>query len=100
MLEINSDQAVAQHEPGSTSAEKERQFNLIVNGTPEKWANETISFDEIVRLGFPTDPNPNTIYTVTYKHGPKENSEGGLVQGQSVTVKSGMKFYVTPTGQS
>ena len=100
MFETKSDESVAQREPGAMSATKEPKFNLIVNGTPEKWAKETISFDEIVRLGYPSDPNPNTIYTVTYKHGTKENPEGGLVQGQSVQVKSGMKFYVSPTGQS
>jgi hypothetical protein len=96
MLETISDKSVAQHESEATSATKEK-FNLIVNGTPEKWTKDTISFEEVVRLGFPSDPNPNTIYTVTYKHG---NQEGGLVQGQSVEVRSGMKFYVTPTGQS
>jgi len=100
MFEEHSSNSVAQHEPGSESAAKQHEFNLIVNGTPEKWAKETISFDEIVRLGYPTDPNPNTIYDVTYKHGPKENREGSLVQGESVTVKSGMNFSVTPTGQS
>ena len=100
MLETITEQSVAQHESGPTSAVKNPKFNLIVNGTPEKWDEDTISFDEIVRLGFPSDPNPNTIYTVTYKHGPKENSEGGLVQGQSVKVKSGMRFYVSATGQS
>lgn len=99
MLETKIDESVAQHESGPTSAAKNK-FNLIVNGTPEKWAEDTISFEDVVRLGFPTDPNPNTIYSVTYKHGPKENREGSLVQGESVTVKSGMNFSVTPTGQS
>ena len=77
-----------------------RQFELIVNGTPERWKKSIISYDELVRLAYPSTPNPRTIYAVTYNHGPKENPEGSLVQGDSVKVKSGMKFHVSPTGQS
>jgi hypothetical protein len=83
------------------SEAKVHEFNLFVNGTREDWSGELISFDQVVRLAYPSDPNPNTIYAVTYNHGPKENREGSLVQSDPpVKVKSGMRFYVTPTGQS
>lgn len=90
----------AQQESGLEAADHPRLFELIVNGTPENWRKSTISYDEVVRLAFPSDPSPTTIYAVTYKRGPKANPEGSLVQGESVRVKSGMNFHVSPTGQS
>lgn len=100
MIEDFSDKTEDQHESGSTSEDRVRKYRLFVNSRKENWTNDLISFDEVVRLAFPNDPSPNTIYTVTYNHGPRKNPEGSLVQGVSVRVKSGMNFYVTPTGQS
>jgi hypothetical protein len=100
MVENYSDKTESQHEPDSTSEDRVRGYTLIVNSRKERWTDELISFDEVVKLAFPTDQSPNTIYTVTYNRGPKENPEGSMVQGVSVKVKSGMSFYVTPTGQS
>ena len=81
---------------------KEKIFNLIVNGTPKKWDREKISFDQVVNLAFNGNPStgPNVMFTVAYSRGPKENPEGTLSEGQSVFVKSGMVFDVTPTNKS
>jgi len=100
MVEDYSDKTEDQRESGSTSEARVRKYTLLVNSRKEDWESDLISFDEVVKLAFPNDPSPNTIYSVTYKHGPKENREGSMVQGVSVRVKSGMNFYVTPTGQS
>jgi Multiubiquitin len=80
----------------------EKVFNLIVNGQPKKWEMETISFDQVVNLAFNGSPptGPNVMFTVAYSRGPKENPEGTLSEGQSVYVKSGMVFDVTPTNKS
>jgi hypothetical protein len=81
---------------------KEKVFNLIVNGTPKKWDQEKISFDQVVNLAFNGNPpaGPNVMFTVAYSRGPKENPEGTLTEGHSVYVKSGMVFDVTPTNKS
>lgn len=100
MVEDYSDKTESQHESDSSSEDRVRGYILIVNSRKERWAEESISFDEVVKLAFPTDQSPNTIYSVTYNRGPKQNREGSMVQGVSVKVKSGMSFYVTPTGQS
>ncbi|EQD36789.1 hypothetical protein B2A_12020 [mine drainage metagenome] len=79
----------------------ERNFEIFVNAQPKKWAEESISFSQVVALAF---PNPvtggNIVYSVTYSRGPKENPQGTLVEGQSVQVKSGMVFDVTKTDKS
>ena len=71
---------------------------IIVNGRPRKWDETTISYEQVVELAFPSQPpDPNRIYTVTYKKG---NEQGTLVAGQSVTVRPGMIFNVTATDKS
>jgi len=71
---------------------------IIVNGRPRKWEEATISYEQIVEIAFPGQPpDPNRIYTVTYKRGA---DQGTLVAGQSVNVKPGMIFNVTATNRS
>jgi len=100
MLETNSNEPVAQQEPGHAYEAAAHGYNIFVNTRKEEWLDDTISYDQVVRLGFPNDPNPNTVYEVTYKNGPKENREGTMVRGDSVVVKSGMHFVAHATGQS
>jgi hypothetical protein len=87
--------------PDEARGTHERSFEIFVNAQPKKWAEEMISFSQVVALAF---PNPsmggNIVYTVTYSRGPKENPQGTLVEGQSVRVKSGMVFDVTKTDKS
>lgn len=60
-----------------------------------------LSYWEVVRLAFPdATPNPKILYTVTYSKGPSENPSGNLQDKQTVFVKEGMVFDVTPTDQS
>jgi hypothetical protein len=71
---------------------------IIVNGRKKEVPKGDLSFSQVVALsGLPNDPN--TIFTVTYRRG-EGNKEGTLVQGESVKVKEGMIFDVTPTNKS
>jgi hypothetical protein len=78
------------------SPANENEINIIVNGRPKKVAGPSISFEQVVALAFNPVP-PNAFFTVTWSHG---NQGGSLTPGNSVTVKNGMKFDVTETGQS
>lgn len=81
--------------------DNDRDFILIVNGEKKRYDERKISFRQVVELAFGRDTNTDkTYYTVTYKNGPDENPSGTMVAGQSVKVKRGMIFNVTPTGQS
>ena len=77
-----------------------KKFEIIVNARPKSWNEDAISYSQIVDLAFPPPHGPNEVFTVQYSHGPKDNPQGTLVEGQTVTVKSGMVFDVTRTDKS
>ncbi len=81
--------------------EETKDFIIIVNGEKKRFDEKKISFRQVVELAFGRDANTDkTYYTVTYKNGSDENPKGSMVAGQSVKVKRGMIFNITPTGQS
>lgn len=77
----------------------EKQYRIIINGEEHIVETEVLSYEQVVSLAYPTPPEPNMIYTVTYRKA-KEPHEGSLVPGQRVEIKEGTIFDVTPTGKS
>ena len=78
-----------------------REYHIFINTRPKQVATPTLNFWEVVKLAFPqAEPNATTYYTVTYKRGPKSHPEGSMVAGESVHLKDGMLFNVTPTDKS
>ena len=78
-----------------------RKYTIIVNGQQKIVATRKVSFQEIVKLAFPTPPTgANILYTVSYEDGPRVNPQGSLKEGQSVVVKNWMIFNVTATDKS
>ena len=78
-----------------------RKYTIIVNGQKKTVTTRMVSFNEIVKLAFPTPPaGANILYTVSYEDGPRVNPQGSLKEGQSVVVKNGMIFNVTATDKS
>ena len=80
-------------------AEHHKEYDIIVNGTSKKWGEKEISFNQVVILAF-GKIDPNARYTITYKRGHGDKPEGTLAPGDSVKVKEGMIFNVTPTNKS
>lgn len=79
----------------------QKTFRLVVNLEEKFVIHKKQSFDDIVKLAFPEPPpGPAPDYTVGYRKGPHANPKGSLVQGQTVKVKDGMIFDVTPTDKS
>jgi hypothetical protein len=79
----------------------QKDFLIIVNGQKKTVTTKTVTFDEIVKLAFPTPPSgANILYTVSYEDGPKVNPQGSLKEGGTVKVKDGMIFNVTATDKS
>lgn len=77
------------------------RFEIIVNGQKKVVTTETVTFDQIVKLAFPTPPTgTNILYTVSYEDGPHANPQGSLQEGGTVHVKNGMIFNVTATDKS
>jgi len=76
-----------------------QETKIVVNGREKVVAGKTISYADLVVLAFGS-VDPNTIYTVTFKHGPPSKPEGKMVQGDVVKLQCGMNFNVTPTCKS
>jgi hypothetical protein len=76
-------------------------YTIIVNGQKKTWPKKFISFDEIVKLAFPTTPaGQNILFSVSYEDGPPSNPQGTMIVGDRVKIKDGMVFNVTPTDRS
>lgn len=79
---------------------RDKEFTIIVNAREKTFTGREISFDQVVELAFGSvSPNPNIVYTVTYKRG-EGNKEGIMEKGDTVKVKDRMIFNVTQTDKS
>lgn len=76
-----------------------KETKILVNGREKVVSGRTISYAQLVVLTFGSI-DPNTIYTVTFKHGPPSKPEGKMVEGDRVKIRCGMQFNVTPTCKS
>lgn len=83
-------------------AEDAKTVTIIVNGRAKTVPkNEEITFDQVVALAFPNPPTGDGVqFTVQYTRGHGHKPAGTLVEGQSIKVKDGMEFDVTPTNRS
>jgi Multiubiquitin len=84
------------------TAEEAKTVTIIVNGRAKTVPkNEEITFDQVVALAFPNPPAGDGVqFTIQYTRGQGHKPTGTLVEGQSVKVKDGMEFDVTPTNRS
>jgi len=80
---------------------RSRIYDIFVNTRPRQVRTSTLTFWQVVKLAYPDAvENSTTYYTVTYKHGPASNPDGSMVAGETVRIKDGMRFNVTPTDKS
>jgi multiubiquitin len=78
-----------------------REFDIIVNTRKKDVTKPKLSLDEVVRLAYdPVPTGPNILFTITYRHGPRQNPEGEMLEGQTVRLKNGMVFNVKHTDRS
>lgn len=83
------------------TTDKDKLVTIIVEGTPHEWAEEFITYSEVVTLEVPDyAQHPEITYSVKYKNGHGNKPEDTLAIGESVRVKDGMIFSVSETGQS
>ena len=81
--------------------EHNKQVTIIVNARTETVLKDDISYTEVIALAFPNPPTgDNVSFTVMYRRGHGNKPEGTLVQGQTVKVKEGMIFDVSPNNKS
>ena len=81
-------------------AARRKRFAVIVNGQRHTVESRIMSYEEVVKLAYPTPPSPDTRYTVTYRNA-EESKQGSLAPGHSVEIKKeGTIFNVKATGRS
>jgi hypothetical protein len=74
---------------------------IVVNAQPKEVVETRLSFDEVVKLAFPIPPSgQNIMFTIKYRKGPHANPKGSLLEGETIRIKNGMIFDVTPTDRS
>lgn len=79
----------------------QKVFTIAVNAQRKEVAETRLTFDEVVKLAYAIPPaGQNVMFTIKYRKGPAVNPKGSLLEGQSVRIKDGMVFDVTPTDRS
>ncbi len=96
----HSDHDHSGHGQDHQGDDRPRTVTIYVNTRPHEVSKGEISFEDVVKLAYPTAPSGANIgYTVTYQRG-HGNQDGDLVAGKTVKVKDGMIFDVTATDLS
>lgn len=84
-----------------TAPVRPEKFEIIVNSRPKHVLGRTHTFEQIVQLAFPgAVPEPNVVYSMTYRHAFSKPHAGELAPGGTVEVKNGTIFNVTKTIKS
>lgn len=75
-------------------------FDIIVNARQKTVPGPDVTFEQIVQLAFPGAHDPNTVFSMSYRHAASKPPSGELGAGGTVRVKNGTVFNVTRTTQS
>lgn len=81
------------------NAEK-KKINIFVNEDRHEIETHTITYERVVDLYLGEGKPPSKQYVIKYSHGPSENTSGTLPPEEEVTIKDGMRFRVSGTGES
>lgn len=77
------------------------ELEIIVNSRPYIVELKEVSFEQVVQLAFPDQQqDPNTKFSMTYRHVASKPHAGELGAGGVVEVKKGSVFNVTKTIKS
>ena len=71
------------------------EYNIVVNGKAKKVDHAVLTFDEVVKLAYPTPPESgDLVYTVTFHNADQEPKNSDLVPTQTVIARNGTSFTV------
>lgn len=71
------------------------EYNIVVNGKAKKVDHAVLTFDEVIKLAYPTPPESgDLVSTVTFHNVDQELKNGDLVPTQTVIVRNGTSFTV------
>jgi hypothetical protein len=84
--------------PGHGDDRPGHPIQIILNARPVLVPDDTVTYEQILKL-LP-DYDPNYLYRVTYEKAAGPHTSGTLVAGQTVKVRKGTIFHATPTDKS
>ena len=71
------------------------EYTIVVNGKAKKVDHAVLTFDDVVKLAYPTPPESGElVYTVIFHNAEQEPRNGDLVPSQTVTVRNGTTVTV------
>lgn len=86
---------------GNKPNDHAKEVTVLFNGRAKTIAKERLSFEEVIAYSFDALPGGDGLqFTVQYTRGHNDKPNGTLLEGESVMVKQGMEFDVTPTNRS
>lgn len=68
---------------------------IKINTVIHMLTENTISYEDVVRLRYGDTANPDTTYSVSFSNG---NQSGIMMKGSSIRLYDGMTFHVYYTG--
>ena len=71
---------------------------IIVNGVSRTVDTQTLSFDDVVTLAYPSYSGESHLFKVTYDRGIKPR-HGEVLNSEKVNIRTGMVFGVTIAGR-
>lgn len=85
---------------GLTVQHEDKLVTITVNTVDHSVPHTQISYASVVELAFPGGSAGGAIYIVKYSMGAGDKDKHAMDSGESVMVKDGMRFRVSPTGES
>ena len=82
------------------AANPNKQIEIIVHARRRVVAGNRVTFEQIVQIAFPGTPEPNAVFSMTYRKAASAPHAGELGPHGVVIVKKGTIFNVTKTIQS
>lgn len=83
------------------AGESNKTFTIVVNATERTVTSKVITFDEVVNLAYPGGASdPNRSFSVTFRKSEESKHDGTMVEGDTIKIKDGTVFNVTPTTKS
>lgn len=82
--------------------QKEKDYELILNGTPTTVEKDTFTYAEIAALAFPElTTDPVAEFAITFEKAQSKPREGTLSEGDTIEIKkNGTIIDVTVTNRS
>lgn len=81
----------------------DHDYHILVNGRERTVESDRLTYDQVVALAPnlpPPTPGVEYDYDVTYTGAVEPKKDGDLIAGETVTIKNGTHFVVSPSNRS